>query len=66
MNQEDLASAPSSSACINTTLLSLLLNVVKVNFRISRGGHLLPDGNPKGYELSEHIATKVKVNERMI
>ena len=33
---------------------------------MSRGGRLLLDGNPKGYEVSEHIATKVEVNPRML
>ena len=36
------------------------------NFRMSRGGRLHLDGNPKGYEVAEHIATKVEVNPRMI
>ena len=33
---------------------------------MSRGGGLLLDGNPKGYEVAEHIATKVEVNPRML
>ena len=33
--------------------------MVTINFSISRGGRLLLDGNAKGYEVSEHIATKV-------
>ena len=33
---------------------------------MSRGGHFLQDGNPKGYEVAEHIYTKVEVNPRMI
>ena len=27
---------------------------------------MLLDGNPKGYEVAEHIATKVEVNTRML
>ena len=30
-----------------------------------RGGRLLLDGNPKVYEVAEHIFTKVEVNPRM-
>ena len=33
---------------------------------MSRGGRLLLDGNPNGYEVAEHIFTKVEVNPRMI
>ena len=33
---------------------------------MSRGGHLLIDGNPNGYEVSAHIATKVEINPQMI
>ena len=29
-------------------------------------GRLLLDGNPKAYEVAEHIYTKVKVNTRII
>ena len=66
INSEDLASAPSSSTLMNTTFLSLFLNVATINFRMSRGGRLLLDGNPKGYEVAEHIATKVEVNTRVL
>ena len=66
INSDDLASAPSSSTLMNATFLSWFLNVVTINFRISRGGRLLLDGNPKGYEVAEHIATKVEVNPRML
>ena len=59
VNTEDLASAPSSSTLMNTNVLSLLLNVVKRNFRVPRSGHLLLDVNPKFYEVADHIATKV-------
>ena len=34
--------------------------------RMSRGGRFLIGGNEKGYEVAEHIATKVEVNSRMI
>ena len=33
---------------------------------MSRGGNLLLDSNPKGGEVSEHIATKFEVNTRML
>ena len=66
INSEDLASAPSSSTWKNETLLSWFLNVATQNFRMSRGGCFLLDGYTKGYEVAEHIATKVEVNPRMI
>ena len=66
MNSEDLNSVPSSSALMNATFLSLFINVVTRNFRMSRGGHLILDGNPKGYEVVEHISTKVEVNPLML
>ena len=50
---------------MNETFLSWFLNVVTINFRTSRGGRLLLGGNPKDYEVAEHIATKVEVNPRM-
>ena len=65
-NYDDLASAPSSSTLMNATFLSLFLNVVTRNLRMSRGGRSLLDRNPKGYEVAEYIATKVEVNPRMI
>ena len=40
--------------------------MVTRNFRISIGGRLLLDGNPKGYEVAEHIAKKVEVNSRIL
>ena len=51
---------------MNANLLSWFLIVVKYNIRISRDGRLLLDRNPKGYEVTEHIFTKVKVNQRTI
>ena len=51
---------------MNVTFLSWFLNVVKINFRVSIVGHLLLDGYPKGYEVAEHIATKVEENPRML
>ena len=66
INYYDLASAPYSSTLMNATFLYCFLNVVTINLRMSRGGHLLLDGNPKGYEVAEHIATKVEVNPRML
>ena len=66
MNSEDLAISPSSSTQVNENFLSWLLNVVTRNLKISRGGSLLLDGNPNGYEVSEHKATKVELNRRII
>ena len=37
-----------------------------IKFRMSRGGRFIMYGNPKGYEVAEHIATKVEVNPRML
>ena len=51
---------------MNATFLSRLINVVTRNLRMSRGVSLIMDINPKGYEVSEHIATKVKVNTWML
>ena len=51
INYEDMASATSSSTLMHATLLSLFLNVVTMNFRMSRGVGLLLDGNPKGYKV---------------
>ena len=63
---EDLVSDPSSSTLTNATLLYWFINVVARHFRMSRGGSLLLDGNPKWYEVEDHIATKVEVNPRML
>ena len=51
---------------MNATFLFWFTNVVKNDLRMSRGVILILDVNPKGYEVSEHIATKVKVNLRMV
>ena len=66
MNSEDLASAPYSSTLMNVTFLYWLLNIVTRNFRMPRYGRLLLDGSQKWYEVADHIATKVEVNQRMI
>ena len=66
INYEDLDSAPYSSTLMNATFLSWFINVVTRNFRVIRGGHWLLDGDPKGYEVAEHIAKRVEVNIRMI
>ena len=63
---EYLASYPSSYTLKNSTLLSWFLNVVTMNFRISRGARLLLDRKPKLYEVAEHLSTKVEVNPRII
>ena len=65
-NSEDLASAPSLSTQMNEKFLSWLLNITRRNFRMSRGGHLILDGNPKRYELAENIDRKVEVNPQML
>ena len=51
---------------MNATFLYWFLNVLTSNLRVSRGGLLIIDGNPKGYEVSEHIDTKFEVNPRML
>ena len=51
---------------MNAHFLSWLLHIVAKHLRMSRGGSLLLNVNPKGYELAEHIATKVEVNIRML
>ena len=66
INSKDLASAPSSSNMMNALFLSWFLNVVIRNFRMSRGGRLLLDENPKWYEVAEHIITKVEVNTQIL
>ena len=47
INSEDIDSAPSSLTMMNANLLSWFLNVVTINFRISRGESLLMDVNKK-------------------
>ena len=51
---------------MNATYLSWFLNVATRNLRMLRGVYLILYVEPKGYEVSEHIATKVKVNPWMI
>ena len=46
--------------------LSLFLNAVNINLRMSRGGRLIMGGNQKGYKVAEHIATKVEVKPQML
>ena len=38
------------------------MNPVTIHLKIPRGGRLILDGNPTGYEVAEHTATKVEVN----
>ena len=66
INSEYLDIASSSSTRINATFLSWFFNIVTRKFRMSRSGHLLLDGNSKGYEVAEHISTKVEVNPWML
>ena len=66
MNSEDLDNAPSSSTSTNETFLSWLLIAMTKFLRMSRGGSLLLDGNPKEYGVAEHIATNVEANPRTI
>ena len=51
---------------MNATFLSWFLNVVRSKLRISREFSFILGVNPKGYEVSEHIVTKVKVNPWML
>ena len=37
-----------------------------MNLKISIGGNLIMDRNPKGCKLAEHTSTKVEINIRMI
>ena len=62
INYDDLDSASYSSILMNANFLSWFLNEVERHFRMSRGGRLLLDWNPKKYEVADHIATKVEVN----
>ena len=48
------------------TFLSRLLNVLTWNFRISIGDSFPFDGNSKGCEVAEHVATKVELNPNML
>ena len=64
--QKYFASSPSESNRMNETFLSWFLNAATINLRMSRGGRLLLNVKPKGYELVEHIATKVEVNTRIL
>ena len=41
-------------------------DIVTMILRMSRGRCLLLGGNPKGYEVAEHIARQFKVNSWMI
>ena len=66
IDSDDLAIDPSSSTLMNATFLSWFINVVTRNLRMSRGGRLLLDGNPNGYEVAYHISTKVDVNPQML
>ena len=66
MNSEDLDRVSYSSNWMNTTLWSWFLNLVTSHFIISRGRCFLPGVSPQGYEVEEHIATKVKINPRII
>ena len=51
---------------MNETVSLRFFNVLERNMRISRVGCLFLYGNPKGYEVSEHIAGNVGVNARII
>ena len=63
---EDITSDPYSWTLIDATFLSWFLNVFTINVRESRVRHFLLDGNPKWYEVEEHIATKVEANIQML
>ena len=66
MNLYNIASALSLSTRKNAAFLSWFLNVVTINLRLSSGVHLILGRNTKGYEVAEHIDTKVEVNPQMI
>ena len=66
MNPEDLDSDQSSSNIMNAYFLSWFFNVVTIHIRMLRGQRLLLDGNPKGYEVAEHIVKKVEINPHMV
>ena len=66
INSEDIGSSPSTLTLMNATFLYLFLNLVTIFFRMSRGGRLILDTNPKGHEVAEHIATKFEVNTRIL
>ena len=48
------------------TFLSWFLNIVTRKVSMSIGGRLLLYGNPKEYEVAEHISTKFEVNPGML
>ena len=66
MNSEYLSGAKYSSTLMNENFLYCFPNVVTRNFSMSRCESLLLDGNPKGYEVAEHIVTKVELNPPML
>ena len=51
---------------MNVTFLSRLINAVTRHLIMSRDGRFIMDRNTKGYEVAEHMATKVDVNPRML
>ena len=66
IDSEDISSAPYFSGCTKAAFLSWLLNVLTRNLRILRDGCLLIDWNPKGWEVTEHISTKVDMKSQML
>ena len=60
MNSEDIYSAPFSSIWMNAAFLSWFLNIVTRSFRMSRGGSLILDGNPKGVWSSRTYIHKIR------
>ena len=51
---------------MNETFLYLFINIVTINLRMLRGVILIMCVNPNNYEVSDNIATKVKVNPWML
>ena len=51
---------------MNETFLYLFINIVTINLRMSIGVILIMCVNPNNYEVSDNIATKVKVNPWML
>ena len=53
------------SIFINSDECNFIIPMTR-NLMMSRDKRLLLDGNPKGYEVAEHIATKVEVYTRIL
>ena len=65
-SSEDLASAPSSSTLINTTLLYLFFKAETRNFNVSIWGLLILDRNSNVYEVEVHTSKIIEANPLII